>query len=312
MKTSIPVLVVLGGVLFCTAFSGNAQDGIAYSDLDLPKLETEYVPGKPFKALHASVKAIHKVEIAAQSDGLIRELKAEEGQLVSRDEVLLVIDSQIAAAELAVAQKQQESAEILANQTANLEYSKLSREVAIREYNELVDLYKASSANYNEVRRMHLEAEKSKFSVEMALDEIKKSQLEAAVAAEQVKASKVKLGMYQVKAPYEGVIIERLRDYGEWIRAGEPVFRLVHLNEMKVEAYVRLTNISPNDLYGAKMTITFPNSKKSYQAEVQVVGSEIQHNEVKVRANLSNQKDLNDRWMLSDGMTANVTITLKK
>lgn len=68
--------------------------------------------------------------------------------------------------------------------------------------------------------------------------------------------------------------MQRLHDSGEWIRSGEPILRMVHLNELKVEAYVPIDGISVAALQGTPMKVAVRLSEKdvaSYETQVEFV-----------------------------------------
>lgn len=267
-------------------------------------------PGEIITAQTAQISCIHKIQMAAQADGLIKELLVDEGSVISKGDPVMIIDSRVAEAELEVAQKQLESASIIAAQTANIEFSEAARDLAIEEYASEKELYLKNSTTQSALKRKHLEMRKTMFSVDMANDEQRKYQLEAAIAKEQVNASKVKLELYRVVAPYDGIIVERKRDLGEWIRAGEPVLRMVHMNEMKVEAFVPLDGISLQSLEGADMNIRVslgPTEEVSFQSKVGYVSPELDTRTVRVTTRIQNQF-VGNSWILRDGMQARVEI----
>ncbi len=311
-------LIIALCVVSCSLVSAQQPGAVPPISLaDLPpienaEIETQVGSGE-IVADVATIKAIHKIKLSATADGMIEKLNVDEGSVVKKGDAMLVIDSRVANADLEVAKQQLAAAVILEKQTANLDFSQKSYDLARDRYNSNLELYKKGSAGYSETRQMKLEAEKAGFSIDMALDEQKKNQLDRKIADEQLRASKIKLEMHTLKAPFDGEIIERIRDYGEWVRAGEPVFRFIHLNEMKVECYVPLSGVSPNELRNAEMKISVRMSQINQfatEAKVSFVSPEIESGKVKVTARLPNQKDLDGHWLLSDGMTANVVIVL--
>lgn len=316
MKT---YLILTLSVFSCSLVGAQERGALPPVSLtDLPPIgnletrETQVRSGEITAEL-GTIKAIHKIKLSATADGMIEQLKVDEGSVVKKGDEILVIDSRVANADLEVAKQQLAAAVILEKQTANVDFSQKSYDLARDRYNSNLELYNKGSAGYSETRQMKLEAEKAGFSIDMALDEQKKNQLDRKIADEQLRASKIKLEMHTLKAPFDGEIIERIRDYGEWVRAGEPVFRFIHLNEMKVECYVPLSGISPNELRNAEMKISVRMSQVNQfetTAKVSFVSPEIESGKVKVTAKLPNQKNLDGHWLLSDGMTANVVIVL--
>lgn len=283
------------------------------NDSEGAESQSSYVFGQPIEVSGAQIRCIDKPLISAQADGLIRELRVDDGSYVQSDELLFAIDDRIAQAEMAVAKKQLESAIILAKQTANVEFSRKAQELAKEEFQSSLELYRKYAATESEVKRKKLEMEKSGFSIDMAMDETKKYELDAAVAQEQVNASKVRLDLYRVLAPFPGIVVERKRSAGEWIRAGEPVCQLLRMDEMKVEAYVPLDGISAPDLRNAEMRISVRISARQQPmqipASVSFVSPKIDSRRVLVSARIPNQQDANGNWLLSDGMPATVSIT---
>ena len=266
-----------------------------------------YSLGHVISARSGLITCIHKPQIAALTDGLIQEILVEEGSIVSKGDPILIIDSRVAQAELEVAQKQLETARIIAAQEANLLFSEAARELAFEEFQNERELFRKGSTTENALKRKQLEAQKTKFSVDMALDERKKYELEAAIAEQQVHASQVKLGLSKVLAPFDGIIVERKRDLGEWIRAGEPVVRLLHMDEMRVEALVPLQGVSLQSLEGAEMLIRAAQGPFEAKARVEFVSPELDIDSVRVTTRVLNQQ-VGGSWLLRDGMKADVQI----
>jgi multidrug efflux pump subunit AcrA (membrane-fusion protein) len=271
----------------------------------------------------AQVVCIHKVQVSAQADGLISDLLADEGSVVKQGDPLLTIDSRVATAELAVAEKEKESAEKTAEQTANVDYAKAAAEVSREEYEAERELWQKGATTYSVLKRKRLEAERAIYGVDVAEVEHENNGLAADVAAEKVRAAKVRLELYQVLAPYDGVIVQRLRDRGEWTRAGDPIMRLVSMNEMKVEAFVSVEDIqargvSISQLENAPMQVEVTlvqgeRNSRPYQQNTTVdfVSPEIDSGLVRISGKIPNIRLGEGPWMLRDGMTATVRIQLQ-
>ncbi len=268
--------------------------------------------GRTIRVDNAQVVSMHKIPIAAQADGLISQLLADEGHAVKKDDTLLVIDNRVAMAELAVAEKELEASEKQAKQTAEVEYAEKASEVSKAEYEDIYRLYNQGSATYSEARRKQLEYERARLGIDVAKVKHEQEIVAAEVSKEKVKAADVKLGLYKVVAPYDGVIVQRLHDAGEWIRAGEPILRLVHLNEMKVEAFVPIDGISVGTLQGATIKVAVRLNAQdvaTYDTVVEIVSAEIESRKVRVSTRIQNQQ-VGGSWLLRDGMVADIEITV--
>jgi multidrug resistance efflux pump len=262
----------------------------------------------------ASIHCIHDPQIAAQSDGLILEMLADEGSHVKKGDKLLVIDDRVAQAELAVAQKEFEAAQKQADETANVEYAKKASEVADAEFDAEKSVFQRGSSNESALRRKKLEAEKARLGIRASEVEHQKEILAAMVAKEKVHAAEVNVGLRQVYSQYDGVIARRLRDQGEWVRAGEPVLHLMHMNEMRVEALVPLKDISVVELQGAPMKIFVKNSEQqviTFEANVEYVSPQVDLGKVRIWTRVQNQAP-GGVWLLRAGMPAAIEITINK
>ncbi len=259
--------------------------------------------------LEASVKALHDIKLAAQADGILQELLFDEGQVIEKGQVVLTIDERTANAELAVAQKEFEAASAQASQDANLRFSKKVFEVSEAEYAEIKELYDRSSASRQETRRKLLEAEKAREGIKVAEVDHTKDILAAAVAKEKVAAATVQLNLRKVVSPYDGIVDERLRDQGEWVKAGEPILRLVHMKEMKIEALVPVSNSDVARLQNAEMVIRVPIQGRdwTYTTKIGFVSPSVAMSTCRVWAKVPNTLN-GDAWVLRDGMQAFVDI----
>ena len=300
--------------LLCMAFAIAPVRGQSPNE-PLPERPAADAPaslGRTIQVDTAQVVSLHKIQVAAQSDGLIQELLVDEGHEVKKGDTLLVIDNRLAIAELGVATKEAEAAAKQAAQTAEVEYAETASAVADAEYAEIYALHQKGAAAYSEARRKQLEKDRARLGIDVANVKHEQEILAAQVAQEKVSAAEVRLGLFKVIAPYDGIIVQRLRDQGEWIRAGEPVLRLVHMHEMKVETLVEVRGIAINRLQGAPMRVTVkldPQTNATYTPVVEFVSPEIEAHRVRISARIQNEM-LGGVWLLRDGMTASIEIQL--
>ncbi len=316
MKFRLPLALLLAPFVLFVASTIAFSQPPAVVAADIPKPAAESSQGEmglrrgPIRVESAQVISAHKIQVAAQADGLIDQLLADEGHVVKKGDTLLVIDNRVALAELAVAQKELEAAEKQAEQTAEVDYAKKASEVSDAEYEDIYKLYNQGSATFSEARRKQLEKERARSGIDVATVKHVQEVLAAEVNKEKVRASQVKLELYKVVAPFDGVVVQRLRDQGEWIRSGEPILRLVHLNEMKVETFVPIDGISVAALQGAAMRVAVRiNSKDvvTYNTNIEFVSPEIESRRVRVASRIEN-KQLGGVWLLRDGMQASIEI----
>ncbi len=315
MKYRTPIAVLLGLlVLLVASTSAYSQVPAFPTSAASITAQSNTTPGygKSIRVDNAQVVSLHKVPVSGQADGLISQLLADEGRAVKKGDTLLIIDNRVAMAELEVAKTELEAAKKQAEQTAEVEYAETASKVSDAEYEDAYALYQKGSGTYSEARRKKLEKDRARLGIDVAKVKHEQDILAAKVSEEKVKAAGVKLSLYEVVAPYDGVIVQRLHDSGEWIRSGEPILRMVHLNELKVEAYVPIDGISVAALQGAPMKVAVRLSEKdvaSYETQVEFVSAEIESRSVRVSARIQNQQ-VGGAWLLRDGMVASIEITV--
>ena len=91
--------------------------------------------------------------------------------------------------------------------------------------------------------------------------------------------------------PFSGVIVERLRNTGEWVEAGESVLRIIRMDVLSVEGYVSAQLVKPG-FRGHKVVVACGDSGnvRKIEGTLVFVSPEIDaaSQEVLVRAEIMN------------------------
>jgi len=139
--------------------------------------------------------------LAAQNEGIVRAIHFEVGDFVKKNQVLVQIDSQLLEAQIKAAQ-------------ANLESAKSQNNNALKDYERYEKLLESKSITQKEY--------------DDAL-------LQSTSALNQVEALKARLNeLYiqkeqkSIKAPYDGIIVEKMINLGEWASSGKALVKMVN------------------------------------------------------------------------------------
>lgn len=161
--------------------------------------------------LTGTVTSPNVSQISTSIAGLIEEVKFDSGAVVKRDDVLAQLDDELELATLTELTAKSKQAQTEASDAARrLEIAKNLAERKIGPQNTADD------------RLAELES--------------KRAALESARAAE--KRQSVVIKRHTIKAPFDGVISQRMGEVGEWIEPGNPLFELVALKELRVDVPV--------------------------------------------------------------------------
>jgi multidrug efflux pump subunit AcrA (membrane-fusion protein) len=215
------------------------------------------------------VKLIEEVDVPAREAGLLVTLHVKEGQIVKAGDPLAQLDDE-----------QQRLAVSRAESELRIQSRKATSDVPVRAARKAAavaqaDLDRALAARKNfpesisdsEVDSLRLKAEKAVLDIEQAELELELAQLTRDIRANEVETARLGLARRQITAPLDGVIVEKARQAGEWVQPGEKVLRIVRLDRLRVEAFVRATS-ERRKLVGA--AVTFEPSVSERDAAGQV------------------------------------------
>ncbi|MFO0940406.1 MAG: HlyD family efflux transporter periplasmic adaptor subunit [Pirellulales bacterium] len=262
------------------------------------------------------LECLRKIDVAAQADGLIQEMLVEEGLTIPKEGVLFKIDNRVAQAQLEVATKKLESAQKKASQDAEVRFAQATFDVAQAEYEKEVELLTKKASTEATARRKGLEAKKAMLQIEVATVTHETDILAAGVAQAEQNAARVQLGLYDIVAPWDAYVNERLKDQGAWIKAGEPVLKIHHMAEMKVVGLIKAAQIherglSISSLEGCRVQINVditPTQTHTVDSKISFVSAELDATDrIKVSAQLKNER-IGNSWLLRDNMPTRVVL----
>ncbi len=263
------------------------------------------------------VTLIYDVRVPAREPGVLVKLDAKKGQIVQKDEVMGRVDDSdalirkaIAESELAVASTQAASnANVLAAEAtigvAKAEYEG-TREIKMRAPNAISDF---------EERRQKLTHEKSEFQRDVAKVEHEVNQLTRGAKMAQLEAVNNEINRRQITSPLNGVIVERYHNEGEWAQAGEPIYRVVHMDRLRVEGMLNASDFMPEEIAGmpVKIRVITPQGKEEFDAKIDFVSPVVDPSgEFLIHAEFDNPRKANGQWAVRPGLDAEITILLQR
>lgn len=248
------------------------------------------------------VKLIDDVDVPAQEAGQIVQLLVAEGQAVKTGELLARLDDDLqklaltrALGELQVQVRKAESdvAVRAAKKSAAVAQADLDRALAARRNF-------PESISDSEVDSLRLKAEKAFLDIEQAEFELDLARVTRGIR--QAEADQARLGVErrQIRAAFDGTIVEMARQVGEWVQPGEKVLRMVRLDRLRIEVMLP-PSTDRRGLAGAAVVFE-PNvsgqavSGRSLEGKIVFVHPEIDpvNGQIRVWAEVENK----DGWLL--------------
>lgn len=166
--------------------------------------------------LTGTITSTQVARLSAEVSGQVEKVEVEVGERVKTDDVLLQLDNEI---------------EALTLQSSQAETNRVKAELADsrRRFADAERLLKQNNISANDFRLLQAEVEIDAAALQRQLAEERRQ--------------KARLERHTLKAPFAGVISERLTEIGEWIVPGTPVLTLVAIDNLRIEFRV------PQDFY---------------------------------------------------------------
>ncbi len=193
--------------------------GPAVVTVDAVRLESV----QQHRRVTGELRAVRRSSVATREAGLVIEVPVREGTRVKAGDVLARLDSGILQLELKRAEADEAAAAgIVDERNANLSWRE-------REF----ELYKQSAERGASNVKELLDAEAT---ATIARTRVMQAERLAGVAAARVELLKKRLADMTVTAPFDGVVLARRAELGEWVGEGDPLVELVSVGE--VEAWL--------------------------------------------------------------------------
>ncbi len=207
---------------------------------------------------NAIAKLIREVDVPSEVAGVLSEVMVHEGDRVKAGQVVARIRDQKVRMEVKRAQIEQSTAKAQADNDLAIKDAELAAAVA---ENELARVLSANQRNPNtyripEVERYQLLANRSKLQVQQSRHERNVRLLDQLLAENRLEVAVSTLSDYEVKAPWDGVVISVKANPGKWLEPGGEIIRMIDPKHLRVEGFVS-SEFAVEDLVGASAEIEY-------------------------------------------------------
>lgn len=241
----------------------------------------------------------HESQVSFRVSGRIVELPVEEGQTMKAEDVLARLDSDDYRQQVAVdkattdvrhsqlalglagsrAQELEAARQAVIDTQADLEQKTkdLARYQALYEKDEVTGQLRDQAATsvtraraaYDRAQQIYGQLEEGTRKEQIAIDRANVRQ-----SAESLRMSRIRLGYTVLRAPFDGVVLVRQAELGEFVSAGAPVVTLADLDHIWVRVYLPETDLG-RVRWGQNVIVradTWPG--KQYRGRVSFISSE--------------------------------------
>lgn len=264
---------------------------------------------------HCLVSLIDDVEVPAEKAGVLKTIAAKEGDYLEQNAAIAVIDDEQAKHQVDATKADHAAAQSRADSDLEVEYAVATHRTAEAEFRTATTA-NASLANTVAV----VEVEKLRLAAEQARIKIGVSRLDRLVRGSEARSFEAKANLaaadleaHHIAAPLAGEVVEVFFRRGEWVEPGKPILRLVRLDRLRVEGFVRFDQHAPVDVINRSVRATIVNSggqTETFVGKVTFVSPLVQPGgEYRIWAEVENRR-VRDQWLLRPGLEAAMTIEL--
>ncbi len=260
---------------------------------------------------NSPVFAIDSLEIPAKQTGVLENLSVEVNQSVAANQKIGNLDRSAAKLEEAAAIVQSQFAATVANDESDVAFARMivdEAKIALESYEQISARGSATDA---EMRSKRLAVSQAELKVHNALQALEQAKLKARLAQVNVLTARHQLDSLDIVAPFAGTITEVLCESGEWIQAGQPVAKLIRLDELRVDCFVSRSHVNVASLIDQPALIsilshsnqrdTLAGRVTRFEPQVTATG------DIRVSVVVQNQRR-NGEWLLLPGMTVDLQI----
>jgi RND family efflux transporter MFP subunit len=244
-----------------------------------PRKPDEFMAGEP-RGITAFTEPYLEVAVAASEMGTIAELRAREGQMVRKGDVLAVMEDDVLQASLAVAKQSSVAQGALNSALADVDLKR-------SELAKLQDLRERNHASQKEVGRVEAELKIAEARLLSVQEDLEVKQLE-------VRRIEAQLEQRVIRAPMDGILTEVLREVGEYVSPSDStIVRLIQLDPLLIVFSVPL-NRRNEFSKDQKVQVAMGPQRQFVEGVVEYVSPtpDSSNSSVRVKVRISNSSNL--------------------
>jgi len=256
---------------------------------------------------------IQDVEVPAEQAGRLVRVDVREDDIVEASDLLAQIDDRQAQLQKTAAELERNAAQTRADDDIEVRFSRKSFELADAELKQDLEINRNSrgAIPHAEIRRKELARHRAELQIDRSNLDLRVAQMTADVQQAAVLAAEDNFLRRQITAPFKGVVIDVLKQEGEWVDIGEPVIRVVRMDRLRVDGFFKGESFNPADLDNRDVTVTVQLARgqvENFAGKVTFISPLVRAgNNYRIRAEVENRQE-RGHWMLRPGMTATITI----
>ena len=192
-----------------------------------------------------------EVVVSAETSGQLLSFKADEGERLASGQLVCLIDTtQLALQHVQLTAQKSGGASRVTEVGQQLDALRVQQEIARRNYERIQRLFKEEAATAQQL-------DQAERDYKVLTEQIQGVEAQRRSVAEEVKSTEARLaqvgdqlGKARITSPVSGTVLARYADRGEFVQAGQPLYKIANLDSMILRAYVNETQLARVKLGG--------------------------------------------------------------
>ncbi len=272
---------------------------------------------RPLKLEVCLVSALYDIQVPAQQPGVLREIHVREGQHVRPGALMALVDDASAQRAYRIAQIQYQQAAYEAENDIDVRYAEAAAKVAKAELDAAVlsNRKVPGAINPSEIRRLQLAHHRAVLAIEQARRDHQVAQFTKQIRQAELQEAEDQLGRHRITQPLAktAIVVEIFKQLGEWVQPGDPVFRIMRLDRVRVDGFVDARLFGPQEVQRRRVEVlaTLERGRQErFQGVIVAVHPVVQQDgHYRVRAEVENRLE-QGQWVLRPGHQVQMTIRM--
>jgi RND family efflux transporter MFP subunit len=259
------------------------------------------------------VSFIEDIELPAQESGVLRSLSVKEGQSFEKGQAIARIDDELYRKLLQQAQMQRDMALKRAADMTSIRAGRYKLKLASTEAAKSRKLLSKGSTSESEYKRARYSEQVAQEELVAAENEREMAGNEARFEEAKVEESRVRIRRHSIRTEFDGYVIKKFRDAGEWVQAGEKVLRVARMDRLYVQGNISSKKLNPFEVADKPVTVTLQlarGKETTFEGKIVSIGLEKQGSDLfMVKAEVENRPQ-EGFWTLLPGSQVKMRIHL--
>jgi len=259
------------------------------------------------------VSFIEDIELPAQESGVLRSLSVKEGQSFKNGQVIARVDDELYKKQLQQAQMQRDMAMKRATDATAIRAGRYKLKLASTEAARSRSLYSKGSTAESEYKRARYSEQVAQQELVAAENEREMAGHEAQLEEARVEEARVRIRRHSIQTNFDGYVIKKFRDAGEWVQAGEKVLRVARMDRLYVQGNISSKTLNPFEVADKPVTVTLQlarGEETTFEGRIVSIGLEKQGSDLfMVKAEVENRPQ-EGSWTLLPGSQVKMKIRL--